>query len=148
MNKHTKFAIFLAPFLLIGGYVLADFFVSSKDTKVYELSLQDKCLISGLKEEQACYLSVGDFALNMFVEENELVINTNYALTDVVLFTAEQPRQPYLFEQKNNAFYWKNNELYKVIDEVEKLRIIITENNRKYIGEFTALKTKAAVNHT
>ena len=137
MNKHTKLAIFLAPFLLIGGYIAADYFSTPASSSVYALSPPaGKCFIS----TKQCVLSAGDFSINIYQEENKLVVNSNFALSELLVFIVGKQDTAYRFTMENNAFYWKNIAALKQMRDKQIIRVIATVNENKYISEFTAFK--------
>lgn len=136
MNKHKKLAIFIAPFLLIAGYILADYFVEQQanENQVFALMLQGRCDLS-----QACLLTSNELQINIYQEGSRTIVNANYALTDAVLFTVYDRVTAYQLTQKNNAFYWHTNALLNGNNqEPLKVRLIAKIKGASYISEFIA----------
>lgn len=146
MNKHTKTALFVAPFLLVGGYILSDMYLESQahKNKVIELSQSGVCDVF----RKSCILESGELKLNVYQEQNETVINSTFQLDNITLFVvpSEASKSPVIYELKmdSNPFYWRaETNLNELLDEVGKdqgttLRVIAQIKGGHYISEFYA----------
>lgn len=136
MNKHKKLAIFIAPFLLIAGYILADYFAEQKanESRVFALTLQGQCELL-----QACLLTSNKLQINIYQEEGNAIVNANYALTEAVLFIVSKQVTKYQLTQKNNAFYWQTGVAINTNNQKQlKMRLIAKIKGASYISEFLA----------
>ncbi|GAA0295093.1 hypothetical protein GCM10009128_12140 [Psychrosphaera haliotis] len=145
MNKHTKMALYVAPILILGGYILSDMWVENQAAKdkVIVLQQQGPCDVI----EQMCILESGDLQLNVYDKNGETYVNSTFALDSATLFTVDDNNvvTEYPLLQDNNAFYWKhkttlNQQLTKAGD-TQKLRVIAEIKGGKYISEFTTKKS-------
>lgn len=136
MNKHKKLAIFIAPFLLIAGYIIADYVVEQQanENQVFALTLQGQCQLS-----QACLLTSNELQINIYQEGSRTIVNANYALTDAVLFEVNEQVTAYQLTPENNAFYWQTDVAFNT-NKKERLtmRLIAKIKGASYISEFSA----------
>ncbi|WP_432452697.1 MULTISPECIES: hypothetical protein [unclassified Agarivorans] len=140
MNKHTKLAILVMPFLAIGGYIASDIYLehdAGKD-RVIQLSTYGHCDIIN----QQCILQSGDFRLNISDQAGVTEVNSTFPLDQATLFLVDSSDQvtAYPMEMKDSPYYWqRSTELRSLIPNQGnsyKLRIIANIKGGKYISEF------------
>ena len=140
MNKHTKVALFVAPVLIILGYILSDMYLENKayDDKVVQLLPIGSCDIIN----KSCVLESDDLQVSIYDESGTTFINSTFQLTKATLFLVDQNNMVKVVKLKmhDNPFYWKNqtelNQLVPNIGDKYKLRLIAEIKGGKYISEF------------
>lgn len=146
MNRHTKIAILIAPFLILGGYVLSDLYIENKaqETRVFELAPYGHCDVINKK----CVLKSSDFKVNVFDEDGMTTINSTFPLDSATLFLVDEDNNPtpYPLGMIDSPYYWKNKtnlrELIPNAGDSYKLRLIANIKGGKYISEFYTQTTK------
>jgi len=144
MNKHTKLAMYVAPFLIIGGYVLTDFYLEDEaaEQRVYELKSDGNCDVLN----KSCIISAGDFKVSVYDETGTTFINATHPLSSAVLFVIDQQDQGKAYKMtmdKNSLYYWKvETNVSELINSTPsvKLRVIVVMNGDKYYQELTTSK--------
>ncbi len=140
MNKHTKIAIFVAPFLLLGGYIASGYYLESqaKTDKVFKLEPEGHCDVFNKK----CVLTTGEMKVSVEQNQQNTVINTTYPIDEAILFVveSEQDVTPYPMTMKQTPYYWQSEtqlaeKLANKSDNV-KLRIIVKYQGDQYIAQF------------
>lgn len=140
MNKHTKTAMFVAPFLLIGGYVLSDLYLEQQAQKNKVIALDPVGVCDVLAK--SCVVESGELKINIYQENENTIVNSTYALDEATLFILsdidEVPAQ-YSLSMSDSPFYWQTKtklteELNTTKDGVT-LRIIAKIKGGHYISE-------------
>jgi len=87
MNKHTKLALFVAPVLIILGYIGSDFYLENKasEDKIFQLAVIGSCDVLAEK----CILKSGKFEANIFDRDGVTSVNTTYPLDSATLFLVD-----------------------------------------------------------
>ncbi len=139
MNKHLKLAILVMPFLLVGGYILADYYLEqAKKGQTFALYPSGHCDVI----HQDCLLKAGEFSVSIGDNEGLTEINATYPLDEAILFLVDEDNQakPYILARKNNAYYWQQHtplsQLASPKGSRYKLRLIMSVQNNQYISEF------------
>ena len=143
MNKHTKVALVVAPFLLIGGYGLMDLYLKeTEEPRFMELEVEGAdCNITANR----CFLSSGNFELSIYNEDGDTVVNTNLAMYRVSLFTVDADGNASEYQMGMNVsdpFYWRTqmglSEVIAANPNGVTMRIITQVENTSYAAEFVA----------
>ena len=143
MNKHTKVALVVAPFLLIGGYGLMDLYLKeTEEPRFMELQVDGAdCNITANR----CFLRSGNFELSIYNEDSDTVVNTNLAMYRVSLFTVDGEGSASEFQMAmtvSDPFYWRSQMGLRDIIAANpngiKMRIITQVENTSYAAEFIA----------
>ena len=143
MNKHTKVALIVAPFLLIGGYGLMDLYLKeTEEPRFIELEVDGSdCNITANR----CILSSGNYELSIYIEDNATVVNTNLAMYRVSLFTLDNEGTPTEYPMGMNVkdpFYWRvEMGLAETLAQSPNgltMRIVTQVENTSYAKEFNA----------
>lgn len=140
MNKHKKLAIFIAPILMVIGYIAADYFAEyqAQEDTLFELVGEGKCdVLSG-----TCVLIAGDFKINVFDKNGITTVNSTFPLEKVTLFIVDENNQAQAYSLKmiETAYYWHLatplRETMTNSNNAQKLRLIIKIKGGQYISEF------------
>jgi len=135
MNQHQKLAIIMAPFLIVVGYIAADYYVqatsapSAIESQALPLSLSKSCDLY----KDICQLTQDDLGLGLSIQATsaQLLLSTNMALESVVL--AFNSQQPQLLQQQD-AHHWQMK-LTENTAVIEKIRLVISIDQRHYFAE-------------
>ncbi|WP_440875299.1 hypothetical protein [Thalassotalea sp. PLHSN55] len=146
MNRHTKIALFVAPFLILGGYIASDFYMEYKaqESKVIELASFGHCDIIN----QQCILKSGDFQVNIYDEKGVTTVNSTFPLDSATLFLVDKQDNPtaYRLGMLDSPYYWKRNTPLRTLisnrGDKYKLRLIANIKGGQYISEFYTQTTK------
>jgi hypothetical protein len=145
MNRDQKIALFLAPFLLVGGYVASDFYLESKDneTRLFTLQHQGECqMFSG-----NCILHSGDMQINITDSNGITTGNTAYPVDSVAvsLVYSDGREVIYGLEKDKNPQYWsRETDIGKAFREeksADRLRLVIRRKGSTYLSEFIPTST-------
>ena len=139
MNKHTKLAIMIAPFLAIGSYIATGYYVDTKMKKQFseerylKLSLQGKCQIS----IGNCKMKNGDFLLNLKQKPDGIHLATTHPISNAVisLVTDKNQEKLYKLQQNKDALNWQVEVDPKRLQNVHVLRLMLMINKVSYLGE-------------
>lgn len=139
MNRHTKLALFIAPFLIIGGYIAADFYSSHKASKkkyMHQLKLEGDCIPT----KTPCVLTGGGLTLKLSEKAGQTIIESSYPLETLVISQVydgeDSPRQ---LKADVNKLNWSiETKNYALTDSSQTLRIATTVQNQYFISEFKA----------
>ena len=140
MNRHTKLALMVAPFLILGGYIASDFYVEhqAKKNKLITLVPFGHCDVLN----QKCILKSGEFEVNVFDENGITTVNSTFPLDKATFFIVDSNDEPtaYPLGMKESPYYWKNKtKLRSLISnkgDKAKLRLIASIKGGQYISEF------------
>jgi len=140
MNRHTRLAILVAPFLLIGGYIASDFYIDyqAKKNRVFTLAPFGHCDVIN----QKCILKSGDFEVNVFDQQGITTVNSTFPLDSATLFLVKSTKdvQAYPLSMNDSPYYWQHETQLRSLlsnkgDNV-KLRLIARIKGGQYISEF------------
>ncbi|REL31180.1 hypothetical protein [Thalassotalea euphylliae] len=140
MNKHTKLAIFIAPFLLLGGYIASDYYLEyqASQDKVVELVPDGHCDVIN----ETCVFAAGDLLVNVYDKNGVTGVNSTYPIDSAVLFIVDSAKQyqTYNLAMANSPYYWQQptdlRERISEKGEKQRMRVIVTIKGGKYISEF------------
>ncbi|WP_371186634.1 hypothetical protein [Thalassotalea maritima] len=141
MNRHTKVAIFIAPFLLLGGYIAADYWAKhTKGGGVYQLTPEPGCDVVG----DACLLQSGDLKIKLTQQANLTKINTTFAMDELTLMVVKSGEVTRVFpmQMQDSPFYWQS-ETHLPVEQDDKamvtLRLVAVSQGDNYISEFKSV---------
>ena len=143
MNKHKKIALFVAPLLMVLGYLGSEFYLQyeANQIKIYQLTEESTCDILS----QACILSAAEFKINILDKEGITTINSTFPLDSATLFLVDEQNNAvtYPLGMKESAYYWRSptplRENNSAIGSRQKLRLIANIKGGKYISEFESI---------
>lgn len=146
MNKHSKIALFVAPFLILGGYIASDYYVEYKaqEKRVFQLVPDGHCDVIS----QKCVLTSGEFKINVTDENGITQVNSTFPIDDATLFLVKNQNEVISIQlgMSDSPYYWQNETpLRSLIGEKgqkQKLRVIVSIKGGKYISEFYTQTTK------
>jgi hypothetical protein len=142
MNRHQKLALFLAPFLLLGGYIASDYYLEYQagSDKYYQLQVQNHCdVISG-----NCILESGELLLSLSDEQGLTKLNATFPLDSVVLILVsdDSSQQTYAMEMVENPYYWQvATPLHRMIStpgKAQTIRLVAKIKGGNYLSEFVS----------
>ena len=144
MNRDKKLAIILAPFLLVGGYVISDLYVESREneTRLYPLQHSGDCRMFSAD----CILESGDMQVNITDRDGVTQGNTSFPVDSVAISLVYDDDQEVIYglEQAANPQYWsRQTEIRKALTEdktAARLRLVVTRKGSTYFSEFSPLR--------
>jgi len=143
MNRHTKMAIFITPFLIIGGYIAADYYAQDqqKNKNLFPLSVQGLCDIT----QAPCILSNPQLTMTLSDHSGDTQIQSDHPLETVILsivntdnkeiryqMTADKDQQSWT--SKTQLISWFSH------SSIVKIRLIAHVNKGYYFAEFHSRK--------
>lgn len=140
MNRDQKIAIFLAPFLLVGGYVASDFYLESKDneTQLFTLQHKNECqMFSG-----DCILQSGDMQINITDRNGVTQGNTSHPVDSVAVSLVYNDGREVIYglEKDKNPQYWSRQtdigKAFREENSANRLRLIVRRKGSTYLSEF------------
>lgn len=146
MNRHTKMALMVAPFLILGGYIASDFYIENEaqQQRIFNMVPFGHCDVIN----QKCVLKSGDFEVNIYDKEGSTTLNSTFPLDSATLFLVEGENQAsaYPLGMSDSPYYWQSptplrNKISKKGDKY-KLRVIANIKGGQYIAEFYTQTTK------
>ncbi|XPF92556.1 hypothetical protein ACM9HF_10950 [Colwellia sp. RE-S-Sl-9] len=146
MNKHTKLALLVAPFLILGGYIASDLYIENQaeKTRVFQLEPTGNCDVIN----KSCILKSGEFEVNIYDEEGITTVNSTFPLDSATLFLVSENEEVtvYPLGMLDSAYYWKSStalhQLVSTQGAQYKLRLIANIKGGQYISEFTTHTVK------
>lgn len=140
MNRHTKIAFFVAPFLFIGGYIASDYYVENKadQNKVFQLLPQGQCDIL----HQSCILRSGELEVNIVDNKGITTVNTTFPLDKATLFLVDNDKHAteYPLGMLESPYYWRSETPLRQLTSNNNgkytLRLVAEIKGGKYISEF------------
>lgn len=146
MNKHTKLAFMVAPFLAVFGFIGADYYEEAKanDEKIIELVPEGQCDIIN----QNCILTSGEFKVNISDKEGVTEVNSTFPLDRATLFVVDKSDKmtPYPLGMLKSPYYWRSETPLRGLisnkGDSQKLRLIADIKGGQYISEFYSQTVK------
>lgn len=138
MNKHTKIAVIIAPFLALGGYIAAGYYADTQMKKehVLLLSSQGRCQI----EQGNCILHNGQLRVNLSQTTTGITLATTHFINHAVIsfVDASNKEQLYRLKKTSNPLNWKLSiHQFDAIKytQAKKLRLLLIINKASYLAE-------------
>ena len=146
MNRDQKIALFLAPFLLIGGYAATDQYLGSRDqpAELFELEAAGDCRLF----DGDCILQSGDMQVNVTDTGGVTRVNSSYPADSVSLSLVYRDglETIYGLDRLANAQYWQRQtdirEAMLAAKSADRLRIVVQVKGSHFLGEFTPVESK------
>lgn len=140
MNRHTKVALMVAPFLILGGYIASDFYLEkqAEETRIFKLVPFGHCDVIN----QKCILKSGKFEVNIYDKAGITTVNSTFPLDSATLFLVDKSNQAstYPLGMTDNPYYWQSQTPLRdnISEQGEKykLRVIANIKGGQYIAEF------------
>lgn len=149
MNKHTKIAFFVAPLLLVFGYIGSDIYMESQAMKKRVFMLEPEAGFCDVLAKN-CILRSGDLKLSLYDDNGLTTLNSTFPLDTATLFLVDDNDQPQVFQMgmKDSPYYWYQKtpirELNPNPGDKQKLRLIATIKGGQYVAEFISSRMKSA----
>lgn len=146
MNRHTKVALMVAPFLILGGYIASDFYLENQaqEARVFNMVPFGHCDVIN----QKCILKSGKFEINIFDKAGSTTLNSTFPLDSATFFLVDNNNKAtaYPLGMNESPYYWQSpTPLRSNIGnkgEKQKMRIIANIKGGQYIAEFYSQTTK------
>ena len=147
MSPHIKAATIIAPFLLIGGYIAADYFQTSKEEKLltsqaqktsaYELELSSKCKIPAAP----CVLRKDRLVITLKSDDRNYYLESNMELEGVTIGLAQPDRvtRGITMQRSSDNNHWLTaiRKLSNLETELPLLmRVALVSHGTRYYAEF------------
>lgn len=141
MNTHTKIAIFIAPFLLIGGYIASDQYLEYKanQPKIFKLQTVGSCDILN----QGCLQQSGDMQLKITDENGVTKVNTSFPVDSVAISLVYPNGDETIYgleAPKNPQFWERTTDIRSALSDsnsTQTLRLMVKMKGHTYLNEFT-----------
>ena len=140
MNRHTRTALIVAPFLILGGYIASDFYIENKADQERVFNMVPFGLCDVINEK--CVLKSGTFEVNIYDKAGTTTLNSTFPLDSATFFLVDNNNQvsAYPLGMMDSAYYWQSptplrNNISNKGDK-QKLRIIANIKGGQYIAEF------------
>jgi hypothetical protein len=139
MNKHTKTAIVIAPFLIVGGYIAADYYdqEQQKSKNLFELSVQGQCNLL----QKPCLLSNNQLSLTLSNSDGITKVKSSHRLEQLTLSMVASSHKENSYKMR--PLVDKKNWQAKTVisDNLKKssklkLRLVALINKGYYYSEF------------
>ncbi len=141
MNKHQKLALYIAPFLVVMGFIATDYYAEYKQSEeiLYELDLQGECVLG----TGGCELQKDQFKLEFFNEQGQTQMTSSHPLTSAVLSRVMPDETEQTFQMTTDAqrtAWYANTGIDRTEDDNAPLllRLIVSVDNTLFFKEFTA----------
>lgn len=142
LTKHTKLALFVAPFLAVIGWIAGDIWVESQAMKKKVYLMKPDANYCDILAKQ-CILSAGEMQLSIYQEGNTTIINSTYPLDTATFFMVnDEDVSAYQMAMTESPYYWQREttfaQLNSMADSKQRVRVIATVKGGQYIGEFVS----------
>lgn len=143
MNRHKLVAIFMAPILVVGGFIAADYYESSNPSQMRTLTPIGECqpLLNH------CELQAADLRVRVQVNQSELTrdgfvlltVEASAPLDDLLLALTDKnmDAKPMRLKQSFDALHWEGE--YFIVNETNLkkllLRMVLSYKNTMYFSE-------------
>ena len=136
MNRHQKLAIFIAPFLIVIGYIATDYYLKETEVKpvaeaqALPLSLNKPCNLL----QTICELTQDNIGLKIQIKatQTQLLLSSNLALESVIM--AFNTQQPQLLSQDGDTYHWQIN-LTENRQPIDQIRLVTSIDKHHYFAE-------------
>ena len=142
MNRHTKLALFVAPFLAIIGWIGGDIWAESQAMKDKMYQLEPEAGFCDVMAKK-CILTSGEFKVSLYQDGDMTTLNSTFPLDTATLFMVTgDDITAYRMGMDDTPYYWYQNtdfaEKNAAQGSKQVLRLIATVKGGKYIAEFTS----------
>lgn len=143
MNRHKLIAIFMAPILIVGGFIAADYYESSKQAQMRTLVPVGECqpLLNH------CELEAADLRVRVQVNQSvlthdgfvPLTVQASAPLDDLLLALTDKKTdaKPMRLKQSFDAMHWEGEYFIANETNLKKLllRMVLSYKNTMYFSE-------------
>ena len=139
MNKHSKLAIIIAPFLAIGGYIATDYYDKYQTDKkrYHNITVQGKCDI----DTGPCLLEGAGLTLEYTIKGDITNIESNYPLGSAAIGISNNgDDKPFnLIPQDDRKNWTINTANYKQSLSTNEMaiRLVVTAKGHTFFSEFS-----------
>jgi len=140
MNKHTKLAVIIAPFLAVGGYIATDFYDQyKKDQKRYHnITVKGDCdIVRG-----PCLLEGAGLILEYTITGGMTNLESNYPLGSAAIgMKGAGTDKPYNLTPSSDQKNWEiNTSTYtgSSLSSGATIRLVVTSKGHSFFSEFSS----------
>ncbi|NVK25526.1 MAG: hypothetical protein HWE10_11405 [Gammaproteobacteria bacterium] len=143
MNRHTKMALLVAPFLAMIGWVASDIWVESQTLKNQLYTLEAEAGYCDVMAKK-CILHANDLKISVYQQNNKTVLNSTMPLDSATFFMVDNSdnARPFLMAVDKSPYYWSHPTDFADVNQKpgskQKFRIIAAIKGSRYIGEFVS----------
>lgn len=137
-TPQMKLAMFIAPFLLVGGYIAGDYYEEMKaaSKNLFQLESQGPCNLL----ENRCELKHGELVLQLKHRSGITTLSANNKIESATLSFTDKAGEESQFRLKTDpdGLIWEAGTNYSTISqgaESIKMRLIVTLNKAFYFSE-------------
>jgi hypothetical protein len=140
MNKDTRLAIILAPFLLVGGYIISDQYLESRSSTpgIFAFTVKGECAPFNAD----CILQSGDMQISITDKQGITKANTSYPVDRVAISLVFKDGKEIIYglEKAGNEQYWERKtqirNAFTKLKTAEKMRVVVQRKESTYLTEF------------
>lgn len=138
MNRHQKLGIIIAPFLAVGGFIAADYYMKGKEAKeiLHKIVAQGECNIA----QDACVIKGAGLTLKFSNPKNETVMISSHPLVSAAISVAGgENERPYAMMPDDKRTIWKIPTAdYLAVGKGagSSLRVVVSANGHVFFSEF------------
>lgn len=144
LTPHMKLAIFIAPFLLVGGYIAGDLYEEKKaeSRNLFKLVVQGECDIVA----DSCSLTHEKLTVKLSDQNGLTQLDANHSIETATLSIVDNQEKEwqYRLAGEPEGLNWQaNTELDNLLKQQPnlKIRLIVTVNKGYYFSEFTTARS-------
>lgn len=141
MNKHKRTAILIAPFLAIGGFIIADYFQQPPDKKAASFTVNGNC---DLKKQ--CQLNAGDLQIQLSYsgqmhakQQIQINLQTSAPVENILLALSDKDQnyKPLKLAASNDRKQWQGQYLIHPSLDIENLilQLVVNYNGVSHFAE-------------
>jgi hypothetical protein len=140
MNRHTKLALIIAPFLAIGGYGATDYYMRNKshDEQLLKLNLEGECNLTS----RPCTLTADQISIELHHSGQETQLKTTFPLDLVTVSFTDANGKESIHHMIPDEFRlnWHADTQFADLQNAAAgpitVRLGAIYNNLKYLHEF------------
>lgn len=135
--KHLKLALFVAPVLVLIGYIGSDYYLANQNTpKLFQLSVESGCDL----RQQSCIAQNGDFNLNLHFTDGNIHVEANHPFERISFLLAGEKNAEFSgTPMLGSSQVVVKLPLAEVLENTKqniKLRMIVQLANHLYLSEW------------
>ena len=138
MNRHTKLGIIIAPFLAVGGFIAADYYMKHKEEKeiLHKIQAQGECNIA----HNACVIQGVGLTLKLSNPTGKTTITSSHPLVTAAISVAGvENEKPHNFTPNKEKTVWTIPTSEYVLPGQgagSNLRLVVSTNGHVFYSEF------------
>lgn len=140
MNKHLRLAFIIAPLLLVGGFIAAEYYskYTNSQKKYHQLTVQGKCDIFHAE----CQLNGAGLELKITDKNGTTQLKSNHPLSTAAIAVVDNDKEkPSNLQADDTRQSWIiNTARYASPKDImsNKIRLIVSVDDEFFFSEFTS----------